>query len=75
MEKLIKNWAEMKSVIEALEPDMVKFTEKNQKAAGTRIRTTMQTIKKIASEIRENVAEAKDPEGYAKKQAEKAAKK
>lgn len=44
--------AQMKSLIDQLEPDLVKFYEKENKAAGTRARKTLQEIKKVSQEIR-----------------------
>lgn len=43
---------QVKSLVEELEPDMVKFYEKGNKAAGTRARKTLQEIKKLSQEIR-----------------------
>ena len=43
---------EIKSLIDELEPDMEKFYEKGNKAAGTRARKTLQELKKLAQEIR-----------------------
>lgn len=43
---------QVRSLISELEPDMEKFYEKGNKAAGTRARKTLQEIKKVAQEIR-----------------------
>jgi hypothetical protein len=43
---------QMKSLLDQLEPDLVKFYEKGNKAAGTRARKTLQDIKKVSQEIR-----------------------
>ncbi len=50
---------EMKNLIAELEPDFMKFYEKENAAAGTRIRKGMQNIKKLAQEIRIEVQSKK----------------
>ncbi len=50
----------MNSLIDELEPDMVKFYEKGNKAAGTRARKTLQEIKKVAQEIRLEIQDYKN---------------
>lgn len=52
--------AQMKSLIDQLEPDLVKFYEKENKAAGTRARKTLQEIKKVSQEIRLEIQEQKN---------------
>ena len=56
----MKRFEELKSSIEALEEDFVKFYEKDNKAAGTRVRTGMQNLKKLAQDIRLEVQEIKN---------------
>jgi succinate dehydrogenase flavin-adding protein (antitoxin of CptAB toxin-antitoxin module) len=51
---------QMKSLLEELEPDMVKFYEKGNKAAGTRARKTLQEIKKVSQEIRLEIQDMKN---------------
>ncbi len=51
---------EIKSLIEELEPDMEKFYEKGNKAAGTRARKTLQELKKLAQEIRLEIQDFKN---------------
>ncbi|MGF1671817.1 MAG: histone H1 [Balneolaceae bacterium] len=51
---------QMKSLIDELEPDMVKFYEKGNKAAGTRARKTLQEIKKVSQEIRLEIQDMKN---------------
>ncbi len=51
---------QMKSLIEELEPDMRKFYEKGNKAAGTRARKQLQDIKKTAQEIRLEIQDMKN---------------
>jgi len=51
---------QMKSLIDELEPDMRKFYEKGNKAAGTRARKQLQEIKKTAQEVRLEIQDMKN---------------
>jgi len=51
---------QVQSLISELEPDMEKFYDKGNKAAGTRARKTLQEIKKVAQEIRLEIQEMKN---------------
>ncbi|MEX2600520.1 MAG: histone H1 [Balneolaceae bacterium] len=51
---------QVKSLVDELEPDMVKFYDKGNKAAGTRARKTLQDIKKVAQEIRLEIQDMKN---------------
>lgn len=51
---------QMKDLLDQLEPDMVKFYEKGNKAAGTRARKTLQEIKKVSQEIRLEIQNKKN---------------
>lgn len=51
---------ELNSLIEELEPDMDKFYEKGNKAAGTRARKQLQEIKKLSQEIRLEIQDMKN---------------
>ncbi len=51
---------QVRSLISELEPDMEKFYEKGNKAAGTRARKTLQEIKKVAQEIRLEIQDWKN---------------
>lgn len=51
---------QVRSLISELEPDMDKFYEKGNKAAGTRARKTLQEIKKVSQEIRLEIQEMKN---------------
>lgn len=51
---------QVRSLISDLEPDMEKFYEKGNKAAGTRARKTLQELKKVAQEIRLEIQEWKN---------------
>lgn len=56
----MKRFEELKSAVTALEADFDKFYEKKNKAAGTRVRTGMQELKKLAQDIRVEVQEMKN---------------
>ncbi|MEX0594357.1 MAG: histone H1 [Balneolaceae bacterium] len=51
---------QMQELIAELEPDLVKFYEKGNNAAGTRARKTLQEIKKRAQEIRLEIQDIKN---------------
>jgi hypothetical protein len=50
----------MSELLDQLEPDINKFYEKGNKAAGTRARKTLQAMKKKAQEIRMEIQEWKN---------------
>jgi|TARA_B110000285_G_scaffold171222_1_gene191691 anti-sigma regulatory factor (Ser/Thr protein kinase) len=49
---------QLETVITELAADVTKFDEKGNKAAGTRIRKAMQTVKGLAQDVRVAVSEA-----------------
>lgn len=51
---------QVRSLISELEPDLEKFYEKGNKAAGTRARKTLQDIKKVSQEIRLEIQDMKN---------------
>jgi len=51
---------QVRSLISELEPDMEKFYDKGNKAAGTRARKTLQEIKKVSQEIRLEIQDIKN---------------
>ncbi|MEX2574305.1 MAG: histone H1 [Balneolaceae bacterium] len=55
--------SQMKDLVDQLETDLVKFYEKENKAAGTRARKTLQEIKKVSQEIRLEIQEKKTSDG------------
>lgn len=57
----MNRFEELKTLVLSLEDEFHKFYEKNNKAAGTRVRKGMQTLKKIAQEIRTSVLASKIP--------------
>lgn len=56
----MNRYKQIKEIVEKLEEDFGKFYEKNNKAAGTRIRKAMQDLKNLAMEIRKEVQEIKN---------------
>ena len=45
--------------LQSLEPDVVKFYEKGQSAAGTRLRKGLSELKKMAQEVRNDIQTVK----------------
>lgn len=58
----MKRYEELKNLILSLEGDFVKFYDKDNSAAGTRVRKGMQDLKNLAQEIRIEVQEQKNKE-------------
>ena len=56
----MKRFEELKEMIDALEADFVKFYDKENSAAGTRVRKGMQDMKNLAQEIRIEVQDMKN---------------
>ncbi len=56
---------EVKNLVMSLEGDFEKFYEKNNQAAGTRVRKGMQDLKTLAQNIRSEVQNAKNSDGAA----------
>jgi hypothetical protein len=50
-------YEQMKELLEEIQPDMEKFYDKGNKAAGTRIRKAMQTLKALAQDQRVEISE------------------
>ncbi len=51
----MKRFDELRDLLSSLEADFDKFYDKNNNAAGTRIRKGMQELKNLAQEIRVEV--------------------
>lgn len=51
---------EIKTLMEGLEEDLVKFYDKGNKAAGTRARKQLQDLKKLSQEIRLEIQDIKN---------------
>lgn len=56
----MKKFEELKALISSIESDAVKFYDKGNAAAGTRLRNGLQKIKTAASDIRKEVTELKN---------------
>lgn len=57
-------YAELRDLLLSVETDFKKFYEKDNKAAGTRVRKGLQELKKISQEVRveiQNVKKKKVP--------------
>lgn len=55
-------FAEVRDLVMSLEADFAKFYDKNNKAAGTRVRKGMQDLKNLAQDIRMGVQKMKNEE-------------
>jgi hypothetical protein len=51
---------QLKAVVENTQIDADKFYEKGNKAAGTRLRKSMQDIKSLAQDVRKDVQDTKN---------------
>lgn len=56
----MKHYEKLTKLVAELEEDYVKFYEKGNNAAGTRVRKGMQTLKEFAQEIRADVQAIKN---------------
>ncbi len=61
----MKNFEELKTLVTSLEDDVVKFYDKGNKTAGTRVRKGCQDIKNLCQTIRVEVSELKKSESVA----------
>jgi len=55
----MEKYEQIKQLITDSEADFTAFYEKNNKAAGTRVRNVMQQLKGLAQEVRAEVTEKK----------------
>ncbi len=53
-------YSKLVSLVEGLENDFAAFYQKENKAAGTRVRKGMQELKSLAQEIRVDIQEKKN---------------
>lgn len=58
----MKRFDEIRDLIMSLEGDFQKFYDKQNQAAGTRVRKGMQDLKNLAQEIRVEVQDMKNSE-------------
>lgn len=56
----MNRYQQLKDLVNSLEPDFVKFYDKENSAAGTRVRKGMQELKNLAQEIRVEVQGVKN---------------
>lgn len=56
----MKRFDEVRDLVMSLESDFQKFYDKNNQAAGTRVRKGMQELKNLAQEIRVEVQDIKN---------------
>jgi hypothetical protein len=55
----MEKFTELEALIASMKDDVTKFYEKGNKAAGVRIRKSLQDVKAIAQAIRVNISEQK----------------
>jgi len=55
-----KRFDELRDKVMAMEADFDKFYDKNNQAAGTRVRKAMQDMKNLAQDVRKEVQEIKN---------------
>ncbi|MFT4858003.1 MAG: hypothetical protein ACI9UV_000573 [Algoriphagus sp.] len=56
----MSKFSEVRDLILGMEEDFVKFYDKGNQAAGTRVRKGMQDLKNIAQDIRKEVQDKKN---------------
>lgn len=56
----MERFTELRNLVMSLEDDFVKFYEKGNKAAGTRVRKGMQDLKTLGQDIRTEVTQIKN---------------
>ncbi|EAZ83177.1 histone H1 [Algoriphagus machipongonensis] len=56
----MSRFSEVKDLVSGLEADFEKFYEKENQAAGTRVRKGMQDLKNLAQDIRKEVQDMKN---------------
>jgi Histone H1-like protein Hc1 len=56
----MNRFSELKTLVDNLQDDFAKFYEKDNQAAGTRVRKGLQDLKDLAQSVREQVQEAKN---------------
>jgi cytochrome c556 len=65
----MSRFTELQELLNSFEKDFIKFYEKGNKSAGTRVRKDMNELKRKAQEIRKEIqdikAKAKEAEGGA----------
>lgn len=56
----MENFEKIKELISSTEVDLVKFFEKGNSDAGTRVRKAMQELKNLAQEVRIDIQDKKN---------------
>ena len=59
----MKEYEKIKQLVTALEEDVIKFGDKGNNAAGTRVRKGLQDIKRACQEMRDAVQAQKKGDG------------
>ncbi|MDB5262782.1 MAG: histone [Adhaeribacter sp.] len=59
----MNKFSKVRDLVMSLEGDFEKFYEKNNSAAGTRVRKGMQDLKNMAQELRKEVQDMKNSSG------------
>jgi hypothetical protein len=59
----MQEYEKIKMLVAAIEEDVLKFAEKGNAAAGTRVRKGLQDIKRACQEMRDAVQSKKKSEG------------
>jgi hypothetical protein len=55
----MKEYEKIKQLVAAVEEDVIKFSEKGNAAAGTRVRKGLQDIKRACQEMRDAIQDLK----------------
>ena len=58
----MKEYEKIKQLLAAIEEDVIKFSEKGNAAAGTRVRKGLQDVKRACQEMRDAIQEVKKSE-------------
>jgi hypothetical protein len=59
----MKNYENLKAILAGMEPDIIKFYDKGNHAAGTRLRKQLQDLKRACNEMRGEIQEIKKGPG------------
>ena len=55
-----KRFNQLKDLVDDIQDDVTKFYDKGNKAAGTRVRKSMQQLKQVAQDIRVEIQDIKN---------------
>lgn len=59
----MKEYEKIKQLVASIEEDVIKFSEKGNAAAGTRVRKGLQDIKRACQDMRDAIQSLKKGEG------------